>query len=547
MRISQRLKYILATPMFIVAAVGAQLVHVIPTYAATLTWTGGGDGTSFSDGANWNTGNAPVNNDALTFSVTGISAQKVLDNDISGLQVTGISFTGNAASYYGYTLQGNPLTVSGTISKSFTGTNAEYVTPNVQNNLVLNGNTTVNGVNIGTTGTTLNTQTYSLTYAGNESCGQVLSSNLSGSGTLSITGTGINVRGTNTGYSGAISVTGNAAISTSSFGTSGVGTTVSGAGVLSVINTSDATLAEPFTFGGTGSFSSAQNYFGCSGGAGSAVKLTLTGGVTLNSNFVYKGENNLVINEPYDANGHTFTVGSGVSGTLTTPSGEATAPEETIQLDGTSSTYVNVGNKQTAVLNGTRDNIGVQTGGKLKGTGTTTSLYVDQGGVVAPGNSPGTLTVLESFSLTGTYEAEVLNTSSYDKLAVGADYTGSGNAVFLNSGATLNVVLYSGWSVKNGDKFTIIDNQSSTAVSNTFSGLAEGAQFSVSGVTFSISYVGGDGNDVVITALSTGHDPSTPNTGVHRFIAANPLLLAGLGVVSAGLLVALALRRKSNQ
>lgn len=51
----------------------------------------------------------------------------------------------------------------------------------------------------------------------------------------------------------------------------------------------------------------------------------------------------------------------------------------------------------------------------------------------------------------------------------------------------------------------------------------------------------------MITALNTGSDPSTPHTGVHRFIAANPLLLVGLGAVSAELLVALALRRKTNQ
>ncbi|OJU88174.1 hypothetical protein BGO17_04360 [Candidatus Saccharibacteria bacterium 49-20] len=534
--------------MFIVAAVVAQLVHVIPTYAATLTWTGGGDGSSFSDGANWNTGNAPVNGDAVTFSVAGLSAQEVVDNDISGLTLVGITFTGAASGYYGYTLQGNPLTVSGAISNTISGANAADVTPTIQNNLVLNGNTTVNGVNLGVNGATINLQSYSLGVSGAQNCGVSVTSNLSGSGALNLTATGVNITGSNASYSGAIAVTsGRAFIGSGSFGSASAGTTVSGSGELYAVANASANIAEPFTFGGTGSFGVGQNYYGCMGGSGPRITLTATGGVTLNSNFTYNGSDNFTVNAPYTANGHTFAVAGGAQGSLTTPAGQVEAPTETVPLDGDSSTYVSVGNNQTAILNGTRDNIGVQDGGTLKGTGTANTIYVDPLGTIAPGNSPGTLTVLETLYLTGTYQAELLNKNTYDKLAVGADYTGGSNAVTLQTGATLSTVLFSGWSITNGDKFTIIDNQSSTAVSGTFEGLAEGAQFSVSGVTFSISYVGGDGNDVVLTALNTGSDPSTPNTGVHRFIAANPLLLAGLGVVSAGLLIAVAMRRKSNQ
>jgi len=546
MRISERAKYILATPLFIVAAVVAQLVHVIPTYAATLTWTGGGDGTSFSDGANWNTGNAPVDNDAVTFSVAGLSAQKVVNNDISGLTLTGITFSGSLNSYYTYTLQGNPLTVSGTITNTTTGTEAEYATPTVQNNLVLNGNTTVNKVNIGVNGATLNTQTYSLTISGSQGCGLALENNLSGSGTLNLSANGINVRGTNTGYTGAINVTGNAFIGRAALGSASAGTTVSGSGKLTIVTLASASTAEPFTLGGSGTFGVGQNWYGCSGSTNPKVALTATGGVTLNSDFSYNGYDDFIINEPYTANGHSFTVASGVPGNLTTPSGEVEAPTETIPLDGTSSTYVSIGNNQTGILNGTRDGITVNTGGTLKGTGTASTISVDNGGTLAPGNSPGTITILQSLYHTGTFQAELQNKNTYDKAVVGANYSGGGNAVTFQTGATLDTVLYSGWSITNGDKFTIIDNRSSTAVQGTFDGLAEGAQFSVSGVTFSISYVGGDGNDVVLTALNTGSDPNTPNTGVHRFVAANPLLLVGLGVVSAGLLVALALRRKSN-
>jgi len=547
MKLLQNTKYVAAALLFVFATTALSFVNVKFASAASVSWTGAGDGTTFSDTANWGSGAAPQDGDVLTFSVAGLSAQKVLNNDISGLSLAGITFSGNADSYFSYTLQGNPLTLTGTVQNTSTGANADYSVPVIQNNLTLGSNVTVNKVNIGTTGTTLNVGTHTLTYSGAASCGLSIRSNVSGSGALNLSATGANLQGTNTSYTGAINVTGSVGAATTAFGTAAGVTTVSGSGVLRVINQTNATLSEPFTLGGSGSFGSAQNYYGCSGGAGQTATLTLTGGVTLTSNFIYDGENNLVVNAPYTPGSYTFTVGSGVAGTLTTPDGESTAPTETVQLDGTSSTYVSVGNKQTAVLNGTRDSIGVQSGGLLKGTGTATNVYVDANGKINPGNSPGTLTVLQSFSLSGTYEAELLNGTTYDKLAVGANYTGSGNAIYLDSTTSaLSVVLYDGWSIKQGDKFTIIDNQSSTPVSNTFAGLAEGAQVSVQGVTFSISYVGGDGNDVVLTALNTGTDPSAPNTGVLQIARKNPLVIAGLGIVSAAVLIGIAVRRRQT-
>jgi len=52
MSIKSRLKHIVALPLFLLAVLAAQFVHVVPTSAATLTWTGGGDGSKFSDAAN---------------------------------------------------------------------------------------------------------------------------------------------------------------------------------------------------------------------------------------------------------------------------------------------------------------------------------------------------------------------------------------------------------------------------------------------------------------------------------------------------------------
>jgi len=52
----------------------------------------------------------------------------------------------------------------------------------------------------------------------------------------------------------------------------------------------------------------------------------------------------------------------------------------------------------------------------------------------------------------------------------------------------------------------IVDNQGVSAASGTFSGLPEGAFTLVNGVTFDVSYVGGDGNDVVLSVVHVAPD-----------------------------------------
>lgn len=542
----QKAKYVAAAFLFVFASTALSFVNVKFASALSVQWTGAGNGTSFSDTANWSSGVAPQSGDVLTFDVTSLTQQKALTNDITGLNLGGIIFTGTVNGNYVYRIQGNAITLSGNIQNTITGTNAAYAIPAVQTSLTLGADVEVSKVTIGVQGSTLDLQSHSLTLSGTTPCGYALYSDVSGTGGLNLTAVGINLRGTNT-FSGPVNITGIAAGGIAAFGTSSAGTTLSGDGSLDVVHTDNQTLSEPFTLGGTGYFGSSQNYYGCSGISNAPVTLTLNGGVTLTSDFLYDGDNNLIVTEPFTQNGHAFTVAGGVAGSLTTPQGESSAPEEIIPLDGTSSTAVNVGTHQTAVLNGTRDQINVQAGGTLKGTGTVNAVYVDASGKIAPGNSPGTLTILNTFNLSGSYEAEVLNDTSYDKLAVGATYSGAGSAVTLSAGSTLNLVLYKGWSIKQGNAFTIIDNLSSTAVSGTFDGLAEGAQVSISGITFNISYVGGDGNDVVLTALNTGTDPSVPNTGVLQIARKNPLVVAGLGIVTAIVLVAIAQRRRQTK
>ena len=147
---------------------------------------------------------------------------------------------------------------------------------------------------------------------------------------------------------------------------------------------------------------------------------------------------------------------------------------------------------------GSSSSVTVASGAILGGSGTTPAVTVASGATVAPGDAgPGILfSGNASFVAGSTYSTELNGTTvgtQYDQL----DVTGTVDL----SNATLNASL--GYTPSVGDTFTIVNNDGVDAVTGTFSGLAEGAVFNVSGFTFRISYVGGTGNDVVITAVQT--------------------------------------------
>src|SRR5262249_56539774 len=67
------------------------------------------------------------------------------------------------------------------------------------------------------------------------------------------------------------------------------------------------------------------------------------------------------------------------------------------------------------------------------------------------------------------------------------------------NGATLHVVF--GFPVLPDASFLFINNDGTDAIAGNFTGLAEGAVISLNGACFQISYQGGSGNDLELTAL----------------------------------------------
>jgi hypothetical protein len=84
------------------------------------------------------------------------------------------------------------------------------------------------------------------------------------------------------------------------------------------------------------------------------------------------------------------------------------------------------------------------------------------------------------------------------------------------SGATLNLVPGSSFANPLCQNLTLIRNDGTDPVQGTFAGLPEGAVVTLDALTYHITYMGGDGNDVVLLA---------PPTGVFFINAANSHLL----------------------
>lgn len=487
---------------------GVQFAHAA---ANTIVWSGAGDGTTFSDTGNWVGGSLPTTGDIIKFVPVALVDEEsygnsfTLHNDLD-VALGGITLEGSddeSVAYSNYILDAVKFVGGASIVAPASGAFNSVATLNLWNaEVITQGDLFLGG---------------SLDLLGDVTVGGQLSSG-------GRTGLGVDA------LVGSISAT-----------------------HLSYYEAHDTTtITTPMTFNGPDAslhFCGAFSMMGCL--FDGAKTINVTSAITLNSDLeVYVPEGWTVnLTGSITKNGHAITLDTNSTGALNVGETAVVVEAKTTELKGENpSENVTVENKETAILSGSRGDVYVDSGGVLKGTGSMLHLTVTSGGVVAPGNSPGALTVRSSLLMAGgTYQAELLNKTAYDQLVVGSNYPGGGNAVTLVSAPTLSVSLFSGWKVARGDTFTIIDNRSNAAVNGTFAGLGEGAKFSVQGVTFSISYVGGDGNDVVLTALNSGTDPHAPNTGVMKFVHANPVAVIAMGAVAAAFIGLLARQRGSRR
>jgi hypothetical protein len=142
------------------------------------------------------------------------------------------------------------------------------------------------------------------------------------------------------------------------------------------------------------------------------------------------------------------------------------------------------------------------TGGGIGGSGTIGSITGTDGGSSpgAFGLSPGVLrSGPVSFGSNVTYNVQLYGTNvgGYDQLAV----TGT---VALNGAQLAGHITFT---PSSHHRFTIIDNDNADPIVGTFAGLPEGGETVITAIPFRITYVGGDGNDVVL--FLEDEDPPT--------------------------------------
>ena len=170
----------------------------------------------------------------------------------------------------------------------------------------------------------------------------------------------------------------------------------------------------------------------------------------------------------------------------------------------------------------------LEAGTTLGGAGTVGTI-TSTSATVVPGNA--TSSVLT--------DSGDLNLDSGSTLAVALDGTtaDSGLSQLVVSGqvnlggATLDAT--AGFTPTGNVPLTIIDNTGTTTVNGTFAGLPQGATLTISGQPYTISYTGGDGNDVVLTNL-LGSTTTVSSSVTSAVVGQAVTLTANVAATSAG-------------
>jgi autotransporter-associated beta strand protein len=248
-----------------------------------------------------------------------------------------------------------------------------------------------------------------------------------------------------------------------------------------------------------------------------AVTLTITASLGINNNqawtnnsgnlFTVSGANVSLSGNALTVNGTGNTLISSIISGIPAGSTLTKGGSGTLTLTGnniyTRGTTVNGGTLLVNNTAGSGTGTGAVTvnnaGTTLGGTGTMTgAVTVNAGANIAPGNGGNNTAILNTGALTlastSNFRVDINGTtvsSGYDRLNVatgGVTITGSNLVVTV--GTTLSV----------GQTFTILNKVAAGAITGTF---AQGSTVVGSdGTVFSVSYTGGDGNDIVLTVTA---------------------------------------------
>ena len=485
---------VVGSDVFQISYTGGDGGDIVLTSVEADIWTGADNGVGgsndWSDQFNWLGDVAPVAGDNLIFPAGALQTANV--NDFAaGTAFGSIEIAGD-----GYSLTGNQLSLAANVTSEGTGNSLGLDLQLSADEGIVNANTA--GATFTVSGAIdLNGHNLSVS-ASNYSGITEFDGVISGTGGLTIGGSGQSVLNAANSYAGVTTVNSGTLVveNASALGAAGTGNETD------VENNATLQLNGSFTVAGE--------------------LLTSSSSATISSvgDNVWTGDMTLASELDVDVN----------SGNSLRVDGNVTAADlynydgGQLILDGSANAIqYYVGNYGVLEVDGTLSLVYyyVYNYGTLQGTGTINSgtQYAEpiyNYGTLIPGTAslPGILNVNNiDFGSGGNFNV-LLNGATAGTDYAQLDVTGS-----VTAGGNLNVSL--GYTPTIGDTYMIIKNDGTDAVSGTFSGLSEGGQLTVGGYLFQISYVGGTGNDVVLTALTGNPDTTPPTATIDQALGQN--------------------------
>ena len=494
---------------------------VLSTSSGTREWDGGGANTSWATVANWSGDIAPIATNTVIFGLLAASDKRSVVST-SG-NAFALSFTGG-----GYTIAPG---LEFTLSNGITASHAS-------------------GTNTITTGLTLGAaQTFALSSAGNFTAtdvatgGFALTANNTGSGSLGFNGdisgagafikdgSGLSVFSgsvANT-YAGTTIINNGELRVTKSAGIGIPGNVTVGDGINTASLTT--TVAEKIADTSVVTVKPAATF--------APAALETIGGLVLDGGAVNSGASILAIGGNITANQSTtitsrvqmngslrnWTVATGQTLALSGPLTISPAYSGPTQIKNGLGTLVVSGNTAVTSFVLTQGTLQLDNaseiltlhiflnGGTLTGSGRAVQVTTSAGGVISPATGSGTA-IFKASRLTAssatTLEFDINGAtagSGHDQLDIAASLIDSSlNGVTL---ANAKLVLRDSVALPIGSIITLIKNDGTDAVSGTFTGLTQGASVTTDFNRFTLSYTGGTGNDVTLTAV-------TPPAGTAR-------------------------------